>query len=90
MKSDSALVGFTENGLHFANGSTLDADVVVFCTGFSNEYRNEAIKFVGAEVGQKIDDYWQLDSEGELRGAWKRQGCKKNSTFFCPEQNIIS
>ena len=77
MKSDAALVSYDENGVNFSDGTHLDADVVVFCTGFSNEYRNEAIKFVGEEIGEKLDDYWQLDSEGELRGAYKPQGCKE-------------
>ncbi|KAF5236821.1 hypothetical protein FANTH_11113 [Fusarium anthophilum] len=74
MKSDALLEAFTESGLAFSDGSHLPADVVVFCTGFANEYRNEAIKFVGPESGPMMDDYWYLDSEGELRGAFKKQG----------------
>ncbi|KAF9774726.1 hypothetical protein IL306_007242 [Fusarium sp. DS 682] len=74
MKSDGLLEEFTESGLAFSNGSHLPADVVVFCTGFANEYRNEAVKFVGPESAPMMDDYWYLDSEGELRGAFKKQG----------------
>lgn len=34
LKNDTALEGFTETGLKFADGSELPADVVVFCTGY--------------------------------------------------------
>jgi len=33
LKNDSQIKAFTENGLLFENGSELQADVVVFCTG---------------------------------------------------------
>jgi NAD(P)H-nitrite reductase large subunit len=33
LKSKSAMEGFTEKGLKFADGSELEADLVVFCTG---------------------------------------------------------
>ena len=76
MKSDATITNYTETGVEFSDGSKLDADAIVFCTGFTNEVRNEAMKFVGPEIGEKLDDYWRLDSEGELRGAYKKQGCK--------------
>jgi hypothetical protein len=76
MKSDSALTGFTETGLVFADGSTLDADVVIFATGFEGNMRLAARDLVGEEVGDKLEDWWGVDSEGELRGAWKPIGRK--------------
>jgi hypothetical protein len=33
LKNDSQLARFTQNGLEFTDGSTLDADAVVFATG---------------------------------------------------------
>lgn len=33
LKNDSPIAGFTPKGLAFEDGSTLDADVVVFATG---------------------------------------------------------
>ena len=38
MKNDSQIQGFTTNGLKFENGSELETDVVVFCTGFVYYY----------------------------------------------------
>ena len=34
LKNDSQIQGFTTNGLLFEDGSELETDVVVFCTGF--------------------------------------------------------
>jgi hypothetical protein len=31
--------------------------------------RDEVTVIVGKEIGDKLEDYWQLDKEGELRGA---------------------
>jgi hypothetical protein len=36
--------------------------------------RNEAIKFVGPEIEERLEDYWELDDEGELRGVYKPMG----------------
>lgn len=33
LKNDSQIASFTETGLRFENGSELQADVVIFCTG---------------------------------------------------------
>jgi hypothetical protein len=74
VKSDSALKGFTETGLVFEDGTSLDADVVVFATGFEGNMRLAAKDLVGEQVGEKLEDWWGVDSEGELRGAWKPIG----------------
>ena len=34
LENDSQISRFTKNGLEFTNGSTLDADAVVFATGY--------------------------------------------------------
>ena len=36
LKNDAQISRFTENGLEFEDGSTLDADTVVFATGWVN------------------------------------------------------
>ncbi|KAF2096611.1 FAD/NAD(P)-binding domain-containing protein [Rhizodiscina lignyota] len=71
VKSDSSISSFTENGLLFADGTTLDADVIVFATGFEGNMREAAEEIVGKEIGEKLDDWWGVDKEGELRGAWR-------------------
>jgi hypothetical protein len=34
LKNDAQIANFTEKGLEFTDGSTLDADVVIFATGY--------------------------------------------------------
>ncbi|KAF2405184.1 FAD/NAD(P)-binding domain-containing protein [Trichodelitschia bisporula] len=74
MKSDAVLTGYTESGLRFDDGSTLDADVVVFATGFEGNMRLSASKFFDREVDEKLEDWWCVDCEGEMRGGWKPIG----------------
>jgi len=76
MKSDAKAVSFTETGLEFDDGSTLDADVIIVATGFEGNMRLAAEAIVGDEVGAKLEDWWGVDKEGELRGAWKPIGRK--------------
>ena len=70
------MVGFTPSGLQFHDGTAVDADVVVFCTGFANDVRSQASGLVGPEIGELLEDYFHVDDEGEILGAWKPQGRK--------------
>ena len=71
MKSDAAIAGFTPTGLEFANGSKLDADVIIYATGFEGNMRSVTEKIVGSKVAEQLEDFWQVDAEGELLGVWK-------------------
>lgn len=74
----------TEAGLRFSDGSALEADAVVWCTGFAD--RNAS--GVAAEVlgggpaaeglAARLDATWALDEEGEVRGLWKRHSRVEN------------
>jgi len=64
---------FTKTGLLFEDGSELDADVVMFATGFSSPISAIA-KLAGDEVAAKITPIWGLNEEGELRTAWRWLG----------------
>ncbi|KAH8797266.1 hypothetical protein F5884DRAFT_254874 [Xylogone sp. PMI_703] len=74
MKSDSSISGYTSTGLAFSDGSTLDADVIIVCTGFEGNMRQAAARIFGLEVEKGLEDFWGVDAEGEIIGAWKRQG----------------
>lgn len=73
IKNDASLVSFDEAGLVFNDGSRLDADLVVFCTGFENDVREQAVNIVGPRTGELLADYFDTDEEGEIIGAWKPQ-----------------
>jgi hypothetical protein len=89
-------VAYTATGLRFSDGSALDADAIVWCTGFSDgNLRNTAAEILGGssepngtvngtingdskhllgpqELAERVDSTWGIDSEGEIRGMWKR------------------
>ncbi|KIM92618.1 hypothetical protein OIDMADRAFT_185081 [Oidiodendron maius Zn] len=74
MKSDAMPVRYTPTGIRFSDGSELDADIIIFTTGFEGNMRDAAAQLVGNEIGQKLEDYWRVDMEGEFRGVWKPIG----------------
>lgn len=61
------------NGLLFADGSQLDADEIVFATGYQN-MRTQARAIFGDEVADRVGDVWGLNAEGEMRTIWQRSG----------------
>ncbi|KAJ5202029.1 uncharacterized protein N7498_006692 [Penicillium cinerascens] len=61
------------NGLRFADGSQLEADEIVFATGYQN-MRTQARLIFGDEVADRVGNVWGLDEEGEMRNIWRRSG----------------
>ncbi|KAL1970059.1 hypothetical protein VTN77DRAFT_6464 [Rasamsonia byssochlamydoides] len=74
IKSDALPVAYTEEGLLFSDGSHLKADVIVFATGFAGNMRDVVREIFGADVADGVEDFWGLNSEGELKGAFKPSG----------------
>ena len=74
MISNALPEAFTDTGLRMNDGSMLDADVIVFCTGFAGNMRTRVARIVGSEVADQLEDYWGFDDEGELKGNWKEIG----------------
>ncbi|KAL9097502.1 MAG: hypothetical protein Q9165_000398 [Trypethelium subeluteriae] len=76
VKSDSLPVSYTKDGLLFSNGDHLKADVIVFATGFVKNQRLVVADILGREVADELEDYWGLNEEGEIKGAFKPSGRK--------------
>lgn len=76
MKSHALPVSYMKDGLQFDDGSVLKADVIVFATGFVHSMKSQVADLFGAEVAEQMGDFWSLDKEGELKGAFKRCGRK--------------
>lgn len=74
VKSYALPVAYTETGLEFSDGSHIDADVIVFATGYKSDLKNSARRIVGAEIAEGLEEFWQCDQEGETRGAWRDTG----------------
>ncbi|PWY75074.1 FAD/NAD(P)-binding domain-containing protein [Aspergillus heteromorphus CBS 117.55] len=80
-------IAYTPTGLLFSDGSTLDADAVIWCTGFSDaNVRDTTARILGSgemepdsrdllgpqDIAARLDATWGVDVEGEIRGMWKR------------------
>ncbi|KAK2130420.1 hypothetical protein NOF04DRAFT_1345115 [Fusarium oxysporum II5] len=80
-------IAFTQSGLRFSDGSSAAADAVIWCTGFADrDVRSVAADILGGEkhtasderilgpreIADRLDATWGVDSEGEIRGMWKR------------------
>ncbi len=70
---------FTEKGVKLADGTELDADLVVFATGYRS-MNGLAADIVGQDVADTVGKVWGLGSdttkdpgpwEGEQRNMWK-------------------
>ncbi|KIK79465.1 hypothetical protein PAXRUDRAFT_161238 [Paxillus rubicundulus Ve08.2h10] len=73
IKSGSPIERFTETGLKFADGSELEADIVVFATGYGDP-RDSMRATCGPEVADKVAPLWHLDEEGQSSGVWRYSG----------------
>lgn len=64
---------YTTTGLGFSNGTETPADVIVFSTGFELDLKESIRRFFGDEVADQTDQFFGVDDEGEVRGAWRIQ-----------------
>jgi cation diffusion facilitator CzcD-associated flavoprotein CzcO len=67
---------FTPHGVVYRDGTEEDADVVVFCTGYSN-MREVVRPIVGDEVTDSLATVWNVDDRGELRTTLRHSGHQK-------------
>lgn len=86
MKSDALVTGYYEDGLVFDDDSKLGADVIVFATGFEGNMKVMIRDLFSDDVAAQLDDFWGLDEEGEIQGAFRPSGrkCILLSCNFCP------
>ncbi|KAL8873679.1 MAG: hypothetical protein Q9174_000884 [Haloplaca sp. 1 TL-2023] len=61
------------HSITFKDGSELEADEIVFATGYQN-MRETARKIFGDELADRVKDVWGFDEEGETRTMWRRTG----------------
>jgi hypothetical protein len=73
LKSGTEAVQFKPDGLVFADGSELDADVVIFATGYHNILHTVG-KIFGEDTVKKTGQVWGLNEECEIRSAYRPCG----------------
>jgi len=74
VKSGTKIEAITPTGIAFSDGTQLDADVIVYATGFEKDVRKAVATIVGAEQAALLEPVWGLDAEGEVRGCWRPTG----------------
>lgn len=67
---------FTPHGVEYRDGTAEQADVVVFCTGYSN-MREVVRPIVGDQVTDSLATVWNVDDRGELRTTLRHSGHQK-------------
>jgi len=79
LESPAEVEEFKENSIILSNGKEIDADLIVFATGYGS-MNGWAAKLISQEVADKVGKCWGLGSgtkndpgpwEGELRNMWK-------------------
>lgn len=73
VKQGQEIAQILPNGIEFADGEKIEADEIVFATGYQN-MRTQARKIFGDEVADRVSDVWGFNDEGEFRTMWQKSG----------------
>ncbi|KAN0061774.1 hypothetical protein ACQY0O_005767 [Thecaphora frezii] len=73
IKQGQEIDRFEEDGVVFADGHKLKADVVVCATGYQN-MRTTAAKIFGKKVADRLKPAWGLDEDEELSAMYRNSG----------------
>ncbi|EGX89073.1 flavin-containing monooxygenase [Cordyceps militaris CM01] len=73
VKQGQEIAEVLPRGLRFADGTQLDADEIVFATGYQN-MRSQAADMYGDALAATVKDVWGLNEEGEWRTIWQDSG----------------
>ncbi|EAL86271.1 hypothetical protein KXX16_001318 [Aspergillus fumigatus] len=73
VKQGQEIAEVLPHGLRFADGSELEADEIIFATGYDN-MRTQTGMLLGNKVADKVSDVWGYNEEGEIRTMWQDSG----------------
>jgi hypothetical protein len=76
-------VRYVEDGLEFEDGERVPADVVVFATGFDRSAKKQVASLFSPEVAEQMGDWWGVNNEGEIIGAFRPTGRKLTPFTGC-------
>ncbi|THX94311.1 hypothetical protein D6D08_01703 [Aureobasidium pullulans] len=62
---------YTPNGIELSDQRALDADAVVWCTGFADKDVRQTVADI-LKISLPVDATWGVNEEGEVRGLWRR------------------
>lgn len=61
------------HGIRFSDGFELEADEIVFATGYQS-MKSQTREIFGEATAEKVADVWGFNEEGEMRTIWQRSG----------------
>ena len=73
VKQGQEITSVLPRGLKFADGTEIEADEIVFATGFDNMH-SQTRAMLGDEIADKVNDVWGYNDEGEIRTIWQDSG----------------
>ncbi|TDZ67839.1 hypothetical protein CTRI78_v002615 [Colletotrichum trifolii] len=86
IRSGSVPAAYLPDGLLLEGGSKVEADAIIWCTGFGSLDARKGLSGVlgegATEIANKLESTWGVDAEGETRGLWKRQPNVENLWVF--------
>jgi hypothetical protein len=80
-RADMEPRSYTRSGLRLSDGTRLDADAVIWCTGYTDKDARETVADI-MNIALPVDATWGVDEEGEIRGMWKRHSKVDNYWFM--------
>ncbi|KAA1095597.1 hypothetical protein PGTUg99_007169 [Puccinia graminis f. sp. tritici] len=73
LKQGHEVTRLTEHGLRFDDGEEIEADIIVFATGYQS-IRTSIHQLISETVAQRLGPVWGKDSQGEIPGTWRLNG----------------
>ncbi|KAG5982192.1 hypothetical protein E4U55_002210 [Claviceps digitariae] len=73
VKQGNKISEILPRGLRFSDGSELEADEIIFATGYQS-MKSQTRAMFGDATAEKVSDVWGLNEEGEFRTIWQRSG----------------
>ncbi|MFV0433151.1 MAG: flavin-containing monooxygenase [Leucobacter sp.] len=73
MRPGVEVARFSPTGVEYTDGTSEEADAVIFATGYGN-VREVIGKLFGDEVRECCTDVWGVDEGNEIRGVWRPTG----------------
>ncbi|KZT62286.1 FAD/NAD(P)-binding domain-containing protein [Calocera cornea HHB12733] len=80
----SAISHLTPQGMVFADGTSLPADVIICATGYGRMSSTLAPVF-GEEFARGLGEVWDWDAEGEINSVWRGSG---REGFYTATNNL--
>ncbi|KAJ7764270.1 FAD/NAD-P-binding domain-containing protein [Mycena metata] len=74
IKQGVELAELNTDSVLFTDGSSLEADVVIFATSYENIGDTMRKTLLGDEIMDRVGPVWGLDEEGELQGCYRPTG----------------